>query len=85
MESRYAMRKILRRLQSMEHGAVDVRRQWTRCPANQECHMDAAYRVDVIKTSFFSNLKKENFYQRTPRGIGSTERSIDLLSALFNR
>ena len=39
----------------------------------------ALYRVDVIVTSFFTNLRKKIFYYWAPRGIGSTERSIDLI------
>jgi hypothetical protein len=48
------MRKLLRGLQSMEDGAVDVDvgRLWRNATWRHT-------RVDVIVTSFFTNLKKE--------------------------
>src|SRR6267378_6124473 len=56
------MRKFLRGLQSMEHGAVDVdvRRQWT-CPANQERHMDRIIPCRCYRDVLFHQSKEENF------------------------
>ena len=49
--------------------------EWERCPANQECRIDAKYCADDM--SFPSVSRRERF--RTPKWICSIERTIGCL------
>ena len=67
--------ELLRRLQSMEQGAVDVgtRKEWIRRPANQVRHTDTVYRANIIVTSF-THIKRGNY--RTQKRTGAIEWSV---------